>query len=52
MKGYVEAACLDKDPKYCRKWKTHCDVQLYKVMEMQFLTGLEDSDTVLPEINV
>lgn len=30
----------------------HCDVQLYKVMEMQFLTGLEDSDTVLPEINV
>jgi dynein heavy chain 2 len=52
IKGYVEMACQDKDAKYCKKWKTHCDVQLYKVMEMQFLTGLDDSDSVLPEINV
>ena len=52
IKGYVEAACGDKEPKYCRKWKTHCDVQLYKVLEMQFLAGLEERESVLPEINV
>jgi len=32
IKGYVENACADKDPKYCRKWKIHCDVQLYKIL--------------------
>jgi hypothetical protein len=40
IRGYIEAGCSDKDPKYCRKWKIHCDVQLYKVLEMQFITGL------------
>jgi hypothetical protein len=32
IKSYVEAACAEKDPKYCRKWKIHCDVQLYRVL--------------------
>lgn len=37
----IESACKNKDPKFCRRWKVHCDVQLYKVLEMQFLSGLE-----------
>lgn len=28
------------------------DVQLYRVLEVQFLGGLEDSESVLPEIGV
>jgi dynein heavy chain 2 len=27
-------------------------VQLYKVLEMQFINGLEDTSQVIPEINV
>ena len=48
IKSYVESACVNKEPKYCRKWKIHCDVQLYKVLELQFLIGLEDSESVMP----
>jgi hypothetical protein len=41
IKASIEVACADKEPKYCRKWKIHCDVQLFKVMEMQFLEGID-----------
>ena len=30
----------------------HCDVQLFKVLEMQFLAGIEEGESVLPEIQV
>jgi uncharacterized protein with von Willebrand factor type A (vWA) domain len=43
IRSYVEQACQEKDPKYCRRWKTHVDVQLYRVLELQFLAGLDDS---------
>jgi dynein heavy chain 2, cytosolic len=52
IKSFIEVGCGDKDPKYCRKWKVHCDVQLFKVLEMQFLAGIEEGESVLPEIQV
>mgnify|MGYP006897427849 CR=1 FL=1 len=42
IKALIEVGCGDKEPKYCRKWKVHCDVQLFKVLEMQFLAGIEE----------
>lgn len=48
----VETACKGKEAKYCRKWKVHCDVQLYKVLELQFLSGIEDSESITPDISV
>ena len=32
IKALIEVGCGQKDPKYCRKWKIHCDVQLFKVL--------------------
>lgn len=32
IKELIEVGCQGKEPKYCRKWKIHCDVQLYKVL--------------------
>lgn len=32
IKELIEAGCQNKDQKYCRRWKIHCDVQLYKVL--------------------
>ena len=48
IKALIEVACGDKDQKYCRKWKVHCDVQLFKILEMQFLAGIEEGESVLP----
>lgn len=52
IKELVELGCQGKDQKFCRKWKIHCDVQLYKVLEMQFLNGLNDEDSVLNDMNL
>ena len=52
IKASIEAACANKEAKYCRKWKVHCDIQLYKILELKLLSGLEDSESVLSEINV
>ncbi len=32
IKELIESACQNKEAKYCRKWKIHCDVQLYKIL--------------------
>ena len=52
IKSLIEMACRNKEPKYCRKWKVHCDVQLYKILELQFLNGLEDTESIIPDITV
>ena len=52
IKASIESACTNKEPKYCRKWKVHCDIQLYKILELQFLSGLEDSESIMSDINV
>lgn len=48
----IDIGCGERQAKYCRKWKVHCDVQLFKVLEMQFLAGIEEGENVLPEIQV
>ena len=45
-------ACGNKEPKYCRKWKVHCDIQLYKILEMQFINGLDTAESVLSDMNL
>jgi hypothetical protein len=52
IKRLVELACGDKEPNLCRKWKNHCDVQLYKVLEVQYLRGIEEFDSTLIDIDV
>ena len=42
IRALIEVGCGQREPKYCRKWKVHCDVQLFKVLEMQFLAGIEE----------
>ncbi len=32
IRSLIELACGDKEAKYCRKWKIHCDVQLFRVL--------------------
>lgn len=52
LRRLIEIACGDKDPKLCRKWKMHCDVQLYKVLEIQYLRGIEEFDSTSIDIPV
>lgn len=42
IKAMIDVGCGDREAKYCRKWRVHCDVQLFKVLEMQFLAGIEE----------
>lgn len=41
IKRLVDVTCGDKDTNLCRKWRLHCDVQLYKILEIQYLRGIE-----------
>lgn len=52
IKSAIDMACKNKEPKYCKKWKVHCDIQLYKILEFQFLNGLEDTESIIPDITV
>ena len=52
IKHLVDLACSNKDPKQCRRWRTHCDVQLYRVLEMQYLRGVEEMETSVLDIDV
>ena len=52
LRRLIELACGEKDPNLCRKWKLHCDVQLYKVLEIQYLRGIEEFDSTSIDINV
>jgi dynein heavy chain 2 len=52
IKRIIDTACGDKDPNLCKKWKIHCDVQLYKVLEIQYLRGIEEFDSTSIDIDV
>ena len=52
IKHLVDLACDNKDPKDGRKWKTHCDVQLYRVLELKYLRGVEEMENTILQIDI
>lgn len=52
IKRLVDLGCGSKDMKQCRRWRTHCDVQLYRVLELQYLKGVEDMETTITDIDI
>lgn len=52
IKHLVDLACEGKDAKQCRKWRVHCDVQLYRVLEMKYLRGVEEMENTILDIDI